>query len=135
MEPISTAALAALIIASRSGAEELGKEAGHSAWSGLSRLRTLVQGKFRGNAAASQAFAAAEQNPANDAAIAQLRDSIEVYAREDGVFAAELRRLVDEARPRPEYQWNSSLFANYGYVGKLTHFAGPVSVQGDFTIN
>lgn len=135
MEPISTAALAALIIASRGGAEELGKEAGRSTWSGLGKLRSLVMGKFRGNTDASRALAAAEQNPANDTAIAQLRDLIEVCAREDGVFAAELRRLVDEARPRPEYQRNSSLFANYGYIGKVTHFAGPVSVQGDFNIN
>ena len=42
MEPVSTIALAALILASKSGAEEFGKDAGQSAWSGLSRLRVLV---------------------------------------------------------------------------------------------
>jgi hypothetical protein len=78
MEPISTAALAALIIASRGGAEELGKEAGRSTWSGLGKLRSLVLGKFRGNADAARALAAAEQNPANDTAIAQLRGPVRV---------------------------------------------------------
>ena len=101
MEPISTAALAALILASRSGAEEFGKEAGHSTWTGLGRLKTLVRRKFAGSPEASQALEEAEQKPEDEQVIARLRDSLEVSAARDRVFAAELQQLVDEARSLP----------------------------------
>jgi hypothetical protein len=135
MEPISTAALAALILASRGSAEEMGKEAARSTWSGLSTLRALVYEKFRRDSSATQALATAEREPENSTAVARLRDSIEACSQEDRHFANELRLLVDEARQRPEYQRSSTLFANYGYIGKVTHFAGPVRVKGDFNIN
>ena len=135
VEPISTAALAALILASRSGTEELGKEAGHSAWAGLARLRALVRRRFRGNDKASHALVAAEQHPGNEQAVANLRASIEQCAAEDSTFAEELRQLIDDARRQPEYQRDSALFSNFGYAGKVNIFTGTVRVQRDFNIN
>ena len=135
MEPISTAALAAIILASKSGATELGKDAGHSAWSGLARLRVLVLRRFSANDGARQALAAAEQRPDDEDAVSRLRDSLEECAAEDDVFAAELKQLVNEARQRPEYQQNSPLFANYGFAGKVNVFGSVRVEKGDFNIN
>lgn len=136
MEPISTAALAALILASRSGAEELGREAGHSTWTGLNKLKALVLRTFSGNDKASLALAVAEQHPENDQAVARLRDSIEECAAADSVFADELQQLIDDARKRPEYGQGSTLFSNYGYAGKVNIFTGTVRVEhGGFNIN
>ena len=135
MEPISTAALAAVILASKSGAAELGKDAGHSVWTGLARLRVLVLRRFSADDEARQALAAAEQRPDDKDAVSHLRDSLEVCAAEDDVFAAELKQLVDEARQRPEYQQNSPLFANYGFAGKVNVFGSVRVEKGDFNIN
>lgn len=136
MEPVSAAALAALILASRGGAEELGREAGRSAWAGLAKLRTLVGRKFQGDAHAKQALVLAEQRPQDQQAIARLQETLEAYEARDQDFANELRRLVDEARRRPEYQPGSQFLANYGVVGKMTVFNAPVEIQhGDFNIN
>jgi len=135
MEPISAIALAALILASKSGAEELGKDAGQSAWAGLARLRGLVQRKFRGDSQAMSALAQAEQHPGDDAAVIRLEQAIAGYAAQDERFAAELRGLIDEARQRPEYRPGSQLFANYGWVGKMTVFNAPVHLEhGDINI-
>ncbi|MGP7999665.1 MAG: hypothetical protein ACLPKI_20445 [Streptosporangiaceae bacterium] len=136
MEPVSTIALAALILASRSGAEELGKDAGQSAWSGLSRLRVLVTRKFQGDKQATQALLVAEQRPQDDQAVLLLRQALEEHTARDARFAGELQRLIDEARQRTEYQPGSKLFDNYGWVGKITVFNAPIRLdQGDFNIN
>jgi len=136
MEPVSTIALAALILASKSGAEELGKGAGQSAWSGLSRLRVLVTRKFQGDKQATQALLAAEHHPQDDQAVLLLRQTLEEHAARDARFASELQLLIDEARQRPEYQPGSKLFDNYGWVGKITVFNAPIRLdQGDFNIN
>ena len=136
MEPISTIALAALILASKSGAEELGKDAGQSAWAGLARLRALVQRKFHGDGRAMSALAQAEQHPRDDAAVTRLEQALASYAAQDEQFAAELRGLIDEARQRPEYRPGSQLFANYGWVGEMTVFNAPVHLEhGDINIS
>lgn len=137
MEPISTAAFAALILAaSKSGAEELGKEAVQSTWTGLARLRSLVRGKFSDSARAREALEAIERQPQDERAISRLRDEIERYSATDESFALELRRLVDDARRRPEYQLTSPLLSNYGVVGKVTVFNEAVRIErGDFNIN
>ena len=136
MEPVSTIALAALILASKGSAEEFGKDAGHSAWSGLSRLRGIVTRKFQGDRRAMQALLLAEERPQDDRAVALLRQTLEDYATRDERFAAELQRLVAEARQRPEYASGSTLLTNYGQVGKITVFNDQVRLdKGDLNIN
>jgi hypothetical protein len=134
MEPISTAALAALILVSKSGTDELGKEAGRSTWAGLARLGQLVRGKIGDNGRATLAVAAAR--PHDEQAIARLRDEIEKCSATDPAFALELQHLVDQARMRPEYQPGSPLLANYGTIGKVTVFNEAIRLErGDFNIN
>jgi geranylgeranyl pyrophosphate synthase len=136
MDPVSTGALAALILASRGSAEELGKEAGRSAWAGLAKLRVLVASKFHGDAHAKRVLVRAEQRPQDPEAIARLQETLEAYEARDRDFAIELRNLVDEARRRPEYQPGSQFLANYGVVGKMNVFNAPIEIQrGDFNIN
>lgn len=136
MEPVSTIALAALILASKSGAQEFGKDAGQSAWSGLSRLWILVSRKFQGDKRATEVLLAAEQHPQDDQAVMLLRQTLQDYAERDARFATELQHLIDEARQRPEYQPTSKLFDNYGWVGKITIFNAPIRLDhGDFNVN
>jgi hypothetical protein len=136
MEPVSTVALAALILASKSSAEEIGKSAGQSTWAGLAKLQALVSRRFRGDLHATQALAQAEQRPEDDKAVMLLREALREYAARDTEFAVSLERLVDDARHRPEYKPESRLFANYGWAGKITIFNAPIHLEhGDFNIN
>ena len=136
MEPVSAVAIAAVVLASRSGAEELGKEAGHSVWGGLSRLAALVRTKFRGDDHALQALRQAQDDPRDLGAISRLETALAYHSERDQLFAAELQRLTGDARNRQEYQQGSALFANYGWAGKVTVFQAPVQLEhGDFNIN
>lgn len=136
MEPVSTVALAALILASSSSAEEFGKQAGHSVWAGLSKLKALVWAKFGADSHARHALVQAQQEPQNKQAIWRLQAALEDHAERDAQFAGQLQRLIDDARHRPEYQPDSTFFANYGWVGKINIFQAPIHLErGDFTIN
>jgi hypothetical protein len=136
MEPISAVALAALILASSSSAEEFGRQAGHSVWAGLSKLRTLVLAKFRTDSQARQALVQAQEQPENKQAVWRLQAVLEDHAEQDAEFSRQLRQLIDDARQRPEYQPDSTFFANYGWVGKVNIFQAPIHLeQGDFNIN
>ena len=129
-------ALAALILASKSGAEEIGKSAGQSTWAGLAKLQALVGRRFRGDPRATKALAQAERDPQDDKAVILLREVLTEYAARDTQFATSLERLVDDAKQRPEYTPGSRLFANYGWAGKITIFNAPVHLEhGDFNIN
>ena len=136
MEPISTFALAAMILASRSGAEELGREAGHSTWAGLAKLKSLVVRKFQSDDQARAALVYAEQDPRDKQAVARLEQVIADHAAQDTSFAAQLQQLVDAAQQRPEYKSGSGFFANYGWAGQINVFQAPIHLaQGDFRIN
>ena len=136
MEPVSTVALAALILASSSGAQEFGRQAGHSVWAGLSKLRTLVSTKFSTDSHARRALVQAQEQPENKQAILGLQAVLEDHAEQDAEFSRQLRQLIDDARQRPEYQPDSTFFANYGWVGKVNIFQAPIHLdRGDFNIN
>lgn len=136
MEPVSTVALAALILASSSSAEEFGRQAGHSVWAGLSKLRTLVWTKFSADSHARHALVQAQEQPENKQAVWRLQAVLEDHAEQDAEFSRQLRQLIDDARQRPEYQPDSTFFANYGWVGKVNIFQAPIHLdQGDFNIN
>lgn len=136
MEPISTALLAALILAARGGADEVGKEAARSTWRGIPKLVKLVRAKFGSDDKAIRALATAQQHPQDQHAVSELANVISRYGMSDPAFGGELESLIADARRFPAYANDSEFFANYGWIGKYTVFNAPVTLeQGDFNIN
>ena len=136
MEPISTALLAALILAARGGADEAGKETARSTWRGVPKLVKLVRTRFGSDDKAIRALAAAQQHPQDQHAVGELANVISHYEKSDHVFNGQLETLIADARRFPVYSDNSGFFANYGWIGKYTTFNAPVTLeQGDFNIS
>jgi hypothetical protein len=136
VEPISTALLAALIIAARGGADEVGKESVRTTWRGAPKLVALVKGKLGGDRHASRALVQAQNNPQDEQAVTELSRLISDYRNVDPAFRAELDKLIREARRDPSYGNGSAFLSNYGWIGKVTVFNAAVTLeQGDFNIN
>lgn len=131
MDPISTAAIAAALIAAQKGAEKLGDEAGQATWTGLGRLVTLIRARLGREREGSSALAAVEKQPNDSQAMAALGLALQHHMQRDAYFASELRALVTEAQSRGEVTSRVSIKAE---TIKAV-FEGEVNVQGDLNIS
>lgn len=127
MDPVTVAAGAAVLLASKGG-EALAGEAGKAAWAGLGRLWELVRAKFAGDPQAERALAAVEAQPGDAGRVQQLAESLVAHARSDPQFEVALQRLVADARQDPAVGPMVVQVHDYASIGKVVTFG---TVHGD----
>lgn len=120
MDPVSVGIAAAVLLASKFG-EGFAQDAGASGWNAVSRLRSVIAQKFRGDAETERAVVALEAAP-----VAENRSDvaarITTAVRADPVFAAEVERLVSSAREDPSMD---------SFVAQAFDDARQVNIRGD----
>jgi hypothetical protein len=127
MDPSTIAIVAASIIASRFSAEFVGQET-IAASSTIRRIHEFVRSKSRGDAEVDEILNRLEAKPTSQPRTAELAEVLAERVETDPAFAAELARLVEEARAEPITNRFVTTVRDNAQVGKLTNIG---TVEGD----
>jgi hypothetical protein len=127
MNPATLALTAAGLVAKKALKAAAGK-AGADAWAVLGPIREAIWSKFRGGPEATDTLERLEAKPKSQARTAELAEVLQPRLEADPQLAAELTRLVEEAKAQPQAATFVTTVQGNAQVGKLTNIG---QVTGD----
>lgn len=127
MDPATIALTVAGLLAKKA-LEAAGGKAGEGAWAALGRIADAVRRRFGGDSEVTETLERLEAKPASQGRTQELAEVLQPRLEADPAFAAELARLVEQAKTEPPVASFVTTVQGNAQVGKLTNIG---QVSGD----
>jgi hypothetical protein len=108
--------------------EALGGKAGESTWGAFGRIADAVRARFGNEAEVTEALERLEAKPTSQARTTEVAEVLQPRLEADPDFAAELARLIEQARIEPQTASFVTTVQDNARVGRLTNIG---QVAGD----
>jgi hypothetical protein len=125
---LATLALTAAGLVAKKALDAVGDQAGKSSWQALGRIAQTVRGWLAGDHEATETLDRLEAKPDSQARAAELAEILQPWLEADERLAAQLTRLVEEAKTDPQTASFVTTVEGNARVGKLTNIG---QITGD----